>query len=209
MAQGFQDRQEGALSGPGNPVEHFARSLAGRVERDHGLVLVKAARAVEPVPVADGIQRMEEAGIVDPGILRFEQLGAPVNHVERPQRQWIEGKARCVHRQGRPGLGLMRIQPATRRPIAAGKHALTQPVSTRRAINPGHRVFVVGRPGFSDVEEGVDIAQGLDMLVDTGRADGNQLELHIQDQAGQAETADGGGKQVRFCVRAHVQHTPV
>ncbi|MEO0760760.1 MAG: efflux RND transporter periplasmic adaptor subunit, partial [Pseudomonadota bacterium] len=60
LAEGFQDRQEGALPGGGRGLQQGAQPLARLRRGQHALILHQPAATVEAVPAADGVERVEE-----------------------------------------------------------------------------------------------------------------------------------------------------
>jgi hypothetical protein len=94
----LQDRQERGAAGGGDGFEQVAQGRVTALERQHVLELVEAAAAIDAVPVAQGIERVEEFAEGDGAAARHGRRLAEIQLVEDADAGGVEREIREVER---------------------------------------------------------------------------------------------------------------
>ena len=184
---------------------------AGRA-RQHALVLEEPARAVEAIPVEEGVERVEEGRGRD-HLLRLPGQVTPVDadvgdargeRVERPVGELHgDGDRATGGRRGRPPRGLHLVGGG---PAAGHQRAAAQGAPAHQAIDPSHGHREARRAARQRLHVVVDVADPLALLPHPRRGDALQLELHLEDVTEQPHPAHRGPEQIRLHRRRTVDH---
>ena len=218
----LQHREEDRQRGRRDALDHGAQRRLG-TERHDELVLHEPAAAVDAVPLADQVERMEVGRDRLQLAFAYARRLAVPHLVEGGDRQSIDDARPRDDRRQRHQLlagvrqrsaGVLGVELGRAGVVGVGQHAPSEVAAGRKQVEPGHRVAEVGvvlRHARHDLVEVVDPPR-----VDRHQAgvDRDQPERRIEDHTGQPHPADGRPEQLRVAVRTDLddgrvgQHQP-
>ena len=223
-AEPLEDGEEGGqfeFGQSGDDVAHRLSLVVGH----HELVLQEALGAIQPVPVGDTVERVEEPGhVMGLGHLVFGCLAEP-HLVEGGHGQGVEQSA--GRGEGHPGEGfwhegphLLRIGPEAGREVlgpgvvAPGQHRPAKPLAGGLAVDPRHRVAVVVVAPEHLVHDVVEVFGPFGVDQDVARLHRDQLHGGFGDDPREAHPAGrgpeefgiGGGRHLDRADRRHQGH---
>ncbi len=119
------------------------------VPRQNALELEQALPAIQPIPLEDAVQRIEERLVIDqPGSL-FAHLLVVVESVEGAHGRAVERDGRQIEGQGNLWLGQGRERTRIFVVLTLHEDAAGKVAALGNAIDPRHGVFLV-RTGFGE-----------------------------------------------------------
>ncbi len=192
-AQGLQHCQQATGPGFGRQFQQAPQAGGRLIVGQHALELVEAAFTVDAIPIADGIERIEEILPRDNAVAasrrNARQPGGVEALADQPQRQEIG-------RRQRQSTDASRFASQRRIGCLANlQHRATQRLAARHGIDPGDAVGDIWPVRRQRRQQRIEIGQLAFAHRDGGLRVGLQFDGNLQDDAGQSHAANGGGEQ--------------
>lgn len=199
-AELLEHGQERAVAVIADHVEHLGQCIPRDVGRQHALMLQEPARAVQPVPVADAVERKKKRSIVRRRVAVARTRVPPAVEPARAEttdqgRRWREGNSGLEPGRWRGASGWRRDE------IAAAENAAPPLPGGRQAIDPGDDMVECLRRGVAQREKIIEIPESTRLGGDPFARNARKRDLHPRDQSRQAQSADRCGEEVGMCCR--------
>ncbi len=183
--------------------------------RNKALVLQKPSLAVNPIPVANAVERIEKLVVGDDALHGLSRPTPVVQGVESAHREGVQQKGGGVARNGDASL-FFDAPSCSLGVLGEEEHAATQLSASRKTIDPRDRI---GRLGISlqQVCKLTKVARTLARLKHRDARHALHAERELEDNSQKSHSAANGVKQVGVlapragddrAIREHDAHVP-
>src|SRR5690554_2790836 len=202
----LEHSQEGAAPSGGNGGQHVLKNERRVVFRNNALVLLESLATINAVPVGNAVQRVKKRQIVHSPFAQAGRMPVPVQLIKGPQTPAVnQRKRRC--KGNRQSARLQRSQPSLLRMVTSHVNTPPQLVITGCTVNPGYAVLMLRVQFPGQMKKVVEPLKTHRPGQNLAAADGYQADAGPQDDAGQAQPANSGGKQFSLLLGATGKQT--